>query len=86
MKKVKFQQRFIPCARAVNLNMVNYDFLDVVHNYDEEGNRLDLKGIYADVMVGIILLINDSGRFDVVSKRKGRKTGNRAYLPFYNGK
>ena len=71
---------------AVNLNMVNYDFLDVVHNYDEKGNRLDLKGIYADVMVGIILLINDSGRFDVVSKRKGRKTGNRAYLPFYNGK
>ena len=68
---------------AISLNLVNYDFLDVVHNYNLSGERLQVKGIYADFMVGIIVLFNDSGKFDTFTKRHSKDGKTRDTLPFY---
>jgi len=38
---------------SLDFNMVDYDLLDVMHNYDQEGNRLGLLGLYAEFKVGI---------------------------------
>ncbi|MCG6190402.1 hypothetical protein [Maribellus maritimus] len=68
---------------AINLNMVNYDFLDVVHNYSVEGERLQMIGVYADFMIGVSFLWNDSGRFDNITQKKHGKGKIRDFLPFY---
>lgn len=38
---------------SIDLNLVDYDFLDVMHNFDQEGNRLELLGLFAEFKVGI---------------------------------
>ena len=38
---------------SIDFNLVDYDFLDVVHNFDKAGNRLDLFGVYTEIKIGI---------------------------------
>jgi hypothetical protein len=71
---------------TINLNVVNYDFLDVVHNYNEAGERLQMKGIYVDFEVGISFLLNDSGRFDTITKKRDGNGKTEDHLPFYERK
>ena len=41
-----------------DINMVNYDCLDAVHNYTISGSRLDLKGTYTRLMIGMSYSLN----------------------------
>lgn len=59
-----------------DLNFVDYDFLDVVHNYDPKGNRMKLIGVYSQIKVGI--LYTTSGN---QIKSKSRKTSKRKNVP-----
>ena len=45
--------RFISFHLATDLNIVKYDFLDVVHNYDAGGNRCEVIGMFYDLSAGI---------------------------------
>ena len=38
---------------SIDFNLVDYDLLDVVHNFDTEGNRLELFGFYTEFKIGI---------------------------------
>lgn len=77
----------IELVAAADINLLKYDFLDVVHNYDEAGNRQDIMGLFADFMVGITYHINSSGQHDIKTKRNKRKSDTALnYLPFYKRK
>ncbi|SHJ88599.1 hypothetical protein SAMN05444280_13728 [Tangfeifania diversioriginum] len=64
---------------AINLNLVNYDFLDVVHNYNKAGERVDAVGLYTDFWIGISVLFNNTGRYNANSISKKQIQS----LPFY---
>ena len=68
---------------SVDFNMVNYDFLDVVHNYDINGERLDLFGLYSEIKIGIFYKFekSGSGNSNQNRSRQGSKSSN-SYLPF----
>jgi hypothetical protein len=38
---------------TIDFNLVDYDFLDVVHNFDADGNRRELFGFYTEIKIGI---------------------------------
>ena len=70
---------------SFDFNFVNYDFLDVVHNYGEDGNRQQIIGLYTEFKIGIYYTINGSGR----KKEKGNKSKSKkggasksSHLPF----
>jgi hypothetical protein len=71
---------------SIDFNMVNYDFLDVMHNYSDEGNRLELIGLYTEFKIGIFYNFNKSG--DNKSKQNNQNTSQKgslsanSYLPF----
>ncbi|MCD6354503.1 MAG: hypothetical protein J7L95_03050 [Prolixibacteraceae bacterium] len=64
-----------------NLNFVNYDFLDVVHNYDAVGTRIELIGIYSDFMVGLSWKIEKKKKNHKKLSKHTKK--NIPYLPWY---
>jgi hypothetical protein len=68
---------------SVDFNFANYDFLDVVHNYDSAGNRLDLLGLYAEFKVGIFYTTGVTGsKSKEKSKNKNSGSSGNGYLPF----
>ena len=68
---------------AIDFNMVNYDFVDVMHNYDDEGNRLGLLGLYTEFKIGLYYYFNKSGGDqNNTSKRKSSGTSSKNHLPF----
>jgi hypothetical protein len=74
----------ISVSTLLNFNAVNYDFLDVVHNYNSDGSRLELLGIYSDLMIGIsyrFCKIEEAGRSRLTGKYK--KSAPAKYLPWY---
>ena len=68
---------------TVNFNMVNYDFLDVVHNYDTQGNRVQMIGVFSDFSAGLSYRLEKSM---VPFMRKVKKRGLPDNLPFYRRK
>lgn len=61
---------------SVDFNAVNYDFLDVMHNYNTEGIRIGLTGLYTEFKLGI---------FYNFHKSEGNKKGGTSHgssLPF----
>jgi len=66
---------------SLTFNAVNYDFLDVVHNYDSTGSRLELIGIYSELMFGISWRFNRSNV--AKNKNNNRKTKD-LHLPWYH--
>lgn len=68
---------------SIDFNFVDYDFLDVIHNYDSTGNRLEITGLYTDFNIGIFYNFSKSGE----NKNNGKK-GNKGrsshsgHLPF----
>jgi hypothetical protein len=63
--------------------LANYDFLDVVHNYDSTGNRLDLVGLYAEFKVGIFYTTGIlAGKLKRKAKNKNSGSSGSDYLPF----
>ena len=71
---------------SVDFNMVNYDFLDVVHNYGDDGTRLEIVGLYAEFKVGIFYTFYnpDNIKNSRNSKKKSKNGSSSAnsYLPF----
>jgi hypothetical protein len=65
---------------SIDFNMVDYDFLDGIHNFDAQGNRQNLLGLYAEFKVGIFYNM-------ALSKTKRGKTNKYSisgYMPFAN--
>lgn len=62
---------------AANINMVGYDFLDVVHNYDEAGNRKQVIGLFTEVTAGVSVKLKNRKRSS--SARSGSAA---PHLPF----
>jgi hypothetical protein len=68
---------------SIDFNMVTYDFLDVMHNYSNEGNRLEMIGLFTEFKVGIFYNINKSdSKKNNQSKSKNSKSSSKSYLPF----
>jgi hypothetical protein len=68
---------------SFEFNFANYDFLDVVHNYDYSGNRIDLLGIYTEFKVGIFYTTGISaGKSKGKGKNKNSGSSGSDYLPF----
>ncbi len=72
---------------SVDLNMVSYDFLDVVHNYGEDKARQQITGIYTEFKIGIFYTItNPNAKEKKDKKNKGKSkrgsSSNSSYLPF----
>lgn len=63
---------------SINFNIVNYDFLDVVHNYDDVGNRVELFGTYSEFKIGIFYKISNLK----AGKGRSKKSSVQEYLPF----
>jgi len=63
---------------SIDFNLVDYDLLDVMHNYDQDGNRNELLGLYAEFKVGIFYNIfpYKSGRISKAKKSVSE------FLPF----
>jgi len=64
---------------AIDFNMVNYDFLDVMHNFDLTGSRLELIGLYTELKIGIYYNFSKSGGG---RKNKKSRSSNSGFLPF----
>lgn len=70
----RFSSKFY-LKTSVDFVGVNYDFLDVVHNYDPQKNRLDLNGVFTEIRFGIF--------FTAKKAKYRRNTGKgRGQLPF----
>lgn len=72
---------------TIDFNIVNYDFLDVVHNYDSKGNRLDVNGLFTELKIGICYTTKpvSDGKKGTGKKRKSKgsiRPVSNDYLPF----
>jgi hypothetical protein len=71
---------------SIDFNLVNYDFLDVVHNYNDEGNRLDLIGLYTEFKVGIFYSFYNPNNLknsrNIKKKSKNEGSSSNSHLPF----
>jgi len=73
---------------SADFNFVNYDMLDVVHNYDSDENRIEVKGIFSELKIGIIYTTkavtggNKSSGKKGKSSRKRSKHSSDPHLPF----
>lgn len=72
--KSAFSSKFY-MVTSIDFNLTDYDFLDAVHNYDSNGNRLELIGLYTEFKIGI---------FYNATKKSGTKSGSsvNSHLPF----
>ncbi len=75
--RTEINDRFYLMA-AADLNFVNYDFIDVVHNYNDNGDRLELLGMYTDLKIGIFYIISNNKP----GKGRSKKSAIQQYLPF----
>lgn len=68
---------------SIDINMVNYDFLDVVHNYNPGGGRMEVIGLYTEIKVGIFYNLHKGKKQGKgKSASKPRKSTKPPYLPF----
>ncbi len=69
---------------ASDFNLVGYDFLDVVHNYDSLGERQKMRGLYVEVKAGLFFNFGNSGKSQekTSSGKKSNNSGGSEYLPF----
>ncbi|HCE58051.1 MAG TPA: hypothetical protein DER09_09560 [Prolixibacteraceae bacterium] len=63
---------------SLDFNFVDYDYLDVVHNYSESGERLKVTGIYTEFKIGLYINIT---QFEA-GKGRRKKYAIPEYLPF----
>lgn len=67
---------------SFDFNMVNYDFLDVVHNYNNINKRMKMIGLFTEFKVGIFFTIYNSDKNNKKGKKKNGNSGSNDYLPF----
>jgi hypothetical protein len=68
---------------SVDFNMVNYDFLDVIHNYDNNDERQDLIGLYTEIKIAVFYKFGKSNNRNN-KQNSSRQNGNSSdtNLPF----
>lgn len=66
---------------SIDFKMVDYDFLDVMHNYSGDGFRIETIGIYTEFKVGIFYSFNKSGSNKISGNKNGGSSKNIS-LPF----
>ena len=66
----------------INFNFVNYDHLDVVHNYNSNNERLKITGLYTEIKIGIFYNINFSNGKKSGNNMKSGRNSNKSHLPF----
>jgi hypothetical protein len=71
---------------SIDFSMVTYDFLDVVHNYSDDGIRFEMIGLYTEFKIGIFYNFYKSGgetkEKNDKNKRKKSSSSSNSYLPF----
>jgi hypothetical protein len=68
---------------SIDFNMVNYDFLDVMHNYGKEGTRIDIIGLYSEFKIGFFYNFSESRRDKTkLFKYKNESSSKDNHLPF----
>ncbi len=75
---------------TIDFSFVNYDFLDVIHNYAEDNTRHQITGLYTGFKIGIFYtLANPNAKAKKEKNNKGKnKSGSSSkstYLPFSPG-
>lgn len=65
---------------AASFNIVGYDFLDVVHNYDSAGNRREVVGLYTDITAGIAIKLERQKK--TTSSGRDKLYARSPHLPF----
>jgi hypothetical protein len=68
----------------INFNFVNYDLLDVVHNYNtNKKERLKITGLYTELKIGIFYNVNFSnGKKPGHNNLNSGRNSNKSHLPF----
>ena len=80
--KTSLSSKFYLVA-SVDFNMVNYDFLDVMHNFDLTENRMELIGMYTEFKIGIFYNFSKSGgENNKKGKNKSGGSSKTEHLPF----
>lgn len=64
---------------AANMNVVGYDFLDVVHNFEPGGERREVLGMFTDISAGVAIKLKKQET--TLSSGRGRFYADRD-LPF----
>lgn len=69
---------------TVDFKFVNYDFLDVMHNYTDDGLKQKMTGMYAGFKIGFFFSTGTPGKSGRSSsvRKGGNITSNGGYLPF----
>ncbi len=71
---------------SVDLNLVSYDFLDVIHNYAADNTRHQITGVYTEFKIGIFYTVkNPQAKEKKEKKEKSKNKGGSSkstYLPF----
>ncbi len=75
--KTSFSSKFYMIA-SMDAKLVPYGFLDVVHNYDESGEKLDIIGTFVEFKVGIFYSLSLSKP----GKGRNKRSSIQEYLPF----
>jgi len=68
---------------SIDFNMVNYDFLDVMHNFNNEGNRLEIIGLHSEFKIGLFYNFgkSPSENKNQIKNKPSSKSSN-SHLPF----
>ncbi len=79
--------RNIYLLTTIDFNMVNYDFLDVVHNFDDNKKRQQITGVYTEFKIGVFYTVSIPGAKEKKDKKNNGKnkrgsSNENSYLPF----
>ena len=71
---------------SLDFRLVNYDLLDLMHNYNSSGSRLELFGLFSEFKIGIYYSFFDQKKGKNPAKHRKtnryRKSTKPAHLPF----
>ncbi len=71
---------------SLDFRVVNYDFLDVMHNYNPGGGRLELIGLFTELKIGVYYSVGFKSKGKNPAKHRKttqyRKSPKPAYMPF----
>lgn len=79
--KSSFSSRFY-FVTSIDFKIVSYDFLDVMHNYNNDGTKLKVTGLYTEIKIALFYNIGKSGSSKTNQSRRSDSSNITSYLPF----
>jgi hypothetical protein len=68
---------------SLDFKFVNYGFLDVVHNFNEDGTKQEILGLFTEFKVALFFNLSGSGSKNKNNSSRGLgKSSGTSYLPF----